>query len=78
MERFGAAYCSQMSGKHDFCPTGDVSQTLFTTNHSGLSPKVVLYIIRLLRSFFARNNSVLMKLSGVASLTNSRLLSCYC
>ena len=67
-----------MSGKHDFCLTVDVNQTLFTANHSGLSPKEILCLIRLLSSFFARNNSVLMKLSGVASLTNARLLSWYC
>jgi hypothetical protein len=77
-EWVGAASGCQMSGKHDFCPTGDVSQTLFTTNHSGLSPKLVLYVIRLLRSFFARNNSVLMKLMGIASLTNVRQISWYC
>jgi hypothetical protein len=35
-EWVGAASRSQMSGKHDFCPTGDVSQTLFTTNPNGL------------------------------------------
>jgi hypothetical protein len=77
-EWVGAASRSQMSGKHDFCLRGGVSQTLFTANRSGLSPKVFLYVIRLLLSFFARNNSVLMKMSGVASLTSARLLSWYC
>jgi hypothetical protein len=67
-----------MSGMHNFCPTGDVSQTLFTTNNIGLSSKVVLYVGRLLLSFFARNNSVLIKLSGVAYLTSVRPLIWCC
>ena len=42
-EWVGAASRSQMSGKHDFCLTDGVSQTLFTVNHIGLRLTIVVY-----------------------------------